>query len=296
MKQIFIGLVALGFLLVGSKVLAHPGSGIVVDRQGNVYFVDTGSGVWRIGRDGKLTKLSALAYHWMAIDIDNRLATVKLPYFRQGGAIVTRDSNDTRILVSSDFPITIGRDGSLYYPWIPSGEQVQIFRLAPSGSTTVVKTLPARTDSGPLRWFNGIVASADGSIYFSEDKAIRRITPQGELTSVASNLSISGCGLVPGVESELGPYFRGLDVDTAGTLYVAATGCRAVLKITADRKVTTILQTSSPWSPTAVALSGRDLYVLEYFHTEGDNRREWLPRVKKVSSDGNVITVATIDR
>ena len=296
MKRIYLGLLALGLLFAGSEVLAHPGSGIVVDRQGNVYFIDTGSGVWKIERDGKLIKLSAPAYHWMAIDIDNRLATVTLPYFPQGDATVTRDSGDSRILVSSDFPVTIGHDGALYYPWIQSGGQLQIFRLAPSGSTTVVKTLPDRTESGPLRWLNSIVATADGSIYYSENRAIRRITPQGELTTVVSNLSLSGCDSMPGIGSEFGAYFRGLDVDTQGNVYVAATGCRTVLKITADNKVTTVLQTSSPWSPTAVAVSGSDLYVLEYLHIAGDDRQEWLPRVRKVSSDGRVVTVVSIDR
>jgi hypothetical protein len=68
------------------------------------------------------------------------------------------------------------------------------------------------------------------------------------------------------------------------------------LKITPDKKVTTVLRASSPWSPTGVALYGTDLYVLEYLHTAGDNRREWLPRVRRVSSDGSVTTIAAIDR
>ncbi len=296
MKRTFIKLIALALLLVGNEVVAHPGSGIVVDRQGNVYFVDTGSGIWKLDKSGKLTKLSAPAYHWMAIDIDNRLANVTLPYYSQDDATVTRGSDDPRILVSSDFPITIARDGSLYYPLARSGAQLQIFRLAPSGTTTVMKTLPARTEGGQLRWLNGLVATADSSIYFSENKAIRRITPRGEMTTVISNLHLTGCDSVPELGSEHGTYFRGLDVDTAGTVYVAATGCRAVLKITADKKVTTLLRTSSPWSPTAVAVSGSDVYVLEYLHTPGDDRREWLPRVKKVSSDGTVVIVATINR
>ena len=296
MKRTFVRLLALGLLLVGSEVLAHPGSGIVVDRQGNVYFVNTGSGIWKIDKVGKLTKLSGPAYHWMAIDIDGRLKDATLPYFSSDDATVTRVGVDPTLLLSSDFPLTVGPNGDLYYPWIRSGKQLQIFRLAPSGSTTVLATLPAHSESGLLRWLNGIVASADGSIYFSENRAIRRITPQGELTTVVGNLTLSGCDSVPEVGSDLGTYFRGLDVDTEGTLYVAATGCRAVLKITADKKVTTILRTSGPWSPTAVAVSGSDVYVLEYFHTAGDNRREWLPRVRKVSSDGAVVTIATMDR
>ncbi|MEK9137430.1 MAG: hypothetical protein AAB393_09940, partial [Bacteroidota bacterium] len=130
----------------------------------------------------------------------------------------------------------------------------------------------------------------------TENRAVRKITPQGRLTTVAENVTLSGCDSVPGVGANLWPWFRGLDVDTQGAVYLAATGCGAVLKITADKNVTTVLRTSSPWSPTGVAVFGNDLYVLEYLHTTGDNRREWLPRVRKLTSDGRVVTVATIDR
>ncbi|MBI4419105.1 MAG: hypothetical protein HY563_10025 [Ignavibacteriales bacterium] len=294
MKTMVIGVLLLCNLNI---LLAHPGSAIVVDRRGNVYFVDTGSGVWKIDQSGQLTRLPGPAYHWMAIDINDRLAAVRLPYFSSGDATVTKVGGNPTLLLASDFPITVGNDGSLYYLWSPSPDQVQIFRLTPSGATTVFKSLPpARSKEGEIRWRNGIVAGKDGSIYYSEDRAIRRITSQGEFGTVIENLSLPGCGSVIGVESELGVYCRGLDVDSAGTVYVAAAGCRAVLKITPDKKVTTLLRAESPWSPTAVAVSGSDVYVLEYFHTPGDNRREWLPRVRKISSDGRVVTVATIKR
>jgi sugar lactone lactonase YvrE len=297
MRQILVTLFFLAFLFIGGEVLAHPGSGIVVDRQGNVYFVDTGSGVWKIDRAGKLTRLSGPAYHWMAIDIDGRLSNAALPYFSTESATVARVGSNPTLLLSSDFPITVGPDGSLYYPWASSEDQVQIFRLSPSGATTVLKTLPpARSASGMLRWRNGIAASAEGSIYYSEDRAIRKISRDGELTTVINDLSVPDCEPVTGIETELGPYCRGLDVDSVGTVYVAATGCRAVMKITPDRKVTTVLQAESPWSPTGVAVFGSDLYVLEYTHTAGDDRREWIPRVRKVASDGAVVTIAVIDR
>lgn len=287
----------LALLLAASNLLAHPGSGIVVDRQGNVYFVDTGSGVWKIDREGKLIRLAGPAFHWMAIDIDGRLAKVTLPYFSSGDATVARVGNNPTLLLSSDFPITVGPDGSLYYPSVQSKDHVQILRLSPSGTTRVIKTLPAvRAERGEVGWRNGIAASADGSIYYSEDRAIRKISPNGDLTTMADTLTLPECNSVPGVEAELGVYCRGLDVDAEGNVYVAATGCGAVLKITKNKNVTTLLRASSPWSPTSVAVFGNDLYVLEYLHTSGHNRREWVPRVRKVSSDGTVVTIATIQR
>jgi sugar lactone lactonase YvrE len=296
MKKTFILLLALGLLFAGNTLFAHPGSGIAVDQEGNVYFVDTGSGIWKLDRKGKLSKLSAPAFHWMTTDIDSRLAAVTLPRFSRGGAIVTRDAGDPRILVSSDFPITVGRDGSLYYPWLDEKEQLQIFRLAPSGMTTVAATPPPGAEGKSRRWLNGIVATSDGSLYYAEDKSITRVTSEGEVTTVVADVTISDCASVPGAEPELGPYLRGLDVDAHGTIYVAAAGCGAVIKITTDKKITTILRASGPWSPTAVAVSGTDLYVLEYLHTASDERREWLPRVQKVSADGSVVTVATVHR
>src|SRR3989304_5060394 len=200
MRQTIIAFLCVIFFLVANEALAHPGSGIVVDRQGNVYFVDTGSGVWTIDRNGKLTRLSGPAYHWMAIDIDGRLRNVALPYFSSGDATVSRVGADPTLLLSSDFPVVVGSDGSLYYPCLSAGKQLQIFRLTPSGTTTSEKTLPANTESGPLRWLNGMAFGPDGSLYYTENKAIRRITTKGELTTFIDNVMLSGCDSVPEVE------------------------------------------------------------------------------------------------
>jgi hypothetical protein len=59
---------------------------------------------------------------------------------------------------------------------------------------------------------------------------------------------------------------------------------------------TTLVQLQSPWSPTAVALLGSDVYLLEYLHTASEDRREWLPRVRKISPDGKPAVIATVAR
>ncbi len=281
-------------LFFPARLNAHPGSGIVVDRHGNIYFVDTGAGVWKIDRSGKLSRHQGPAYHWMAIDVDGRLKKLSLPSFAAGGATVTRVGEDPSLLLSSDFPVVVARDGSLYYPWLLSGDQLKVYRLAPTGKTSVLTTLTVSTEGEPIRWLNGIAAGPDGSIYYTENSAVRKISPQGQVSTVVSDITLTGCVSIPEVGEHLGVYLRGLDIDAQGTVYVAATGCGSVLKIATDGKVTTILRSSSPWSPTGIAVSGNDLYVLEYFHTAGDNRREWLPRVRKLSSDGSAVTVAEI--
>ena len=79
-------------------------------------------------------------------------------------------------------------------------------------------------------------------------------------------------------------------------IYVAASGCGSLLKITPQGRVTKLVQLEPPWSPTAVALFGTDVYVLEYLHTEIEDRRAWVPRVRKVSADGNSVVIAKVER
>ena len=50
------------------------------------------------------------------------------------------------------------------------------------------------------------------------------------------------------------------------------------------------------WSPTGVAVSGGELFVLEYRHIGADRREDWLPRLRKVSRDGRVSVLTTVVR
>src|SRR2546421_12222071 len=64
--------------LLAANLMAHPGTGIAVDRLGQVYFLDTGSGLWKIVRRGKLSKLSGLLRHALAVDANDRVANTTL--------------------------------------------------------------------------------------------------------------------------------------------------------------------------------------------------------------------------
>jgi len=166
--------------------------------------------------------------------------------------------------------------------------------MIPSGSTSVVATLPATVTGKPLSDFNGITAGPDGSLYYTENTAIRRISAQGRVSTVARVRAPANPPSIPATNQH--PYLRGLAVDASGVMYVADTGDARVLKITPNGKVTTLLQLQSPWAPTGIALFGSDVYVLEYLHTVEDVRRAWLPRVRKLASDGTDTIIATIDK
>src|SRR5262245_23775096 len=116
-------------LLVSISVFAHPGSGIAVDRSGQVYFLDTGSGLWRIDGRVNLTPLSRTLFHWLTIDANSRFTSAHLPS-GAGGDILPVGTNPT-LLLSSDYPIATGQDGNLYYPSRSAGGGVRIMRLLP---------------------------------------------------------------------------------------------------------------------------------------------------------------------
>ena len=283
----------LAAVCLSTSVTAHPGSGIAVDRLGQVYFLDTGSGLWKIDTRGKLTKLSpaGLKPHWLAIDANNRFANTPLPTGALGE--ISRVGDSPTLLLSTDWPIAIGQDGNLYYQSGRPGD-LRLMRTTPAGAKSVFTTLPKTVKGEPLPHISGIVAGPDGSLYYTEESAIRRITADGRISTMATVRAPARPPSSPATDQH--PYLRGLAVDARGVMYVADTGDARVLKITPQGKITTLLQLQSPWSPTGVALFGSDVYVLEYLHTAEDDRRAWLPRVRKLAADGTKSIIATVDQ
>jgi sugar lactone lactonase YvrE len=284
----FIGLALVCMFSVA--VPAHTGSGIAVDRAGQVFFLDTGSGTWRIDPNGGVRHLSPLRNHWLALDPTDRFTSGTLPTDPAGDWVLTRVGSNPTVLISTDFPVAIGQDGALYYP--PRRPHLQLTRTDPSGRTSVFASLP-RPRSGESH-INGITAAPDGSFYYTEDSAIHRIDNDGKVTLAATVTRLAKGPQIR--DTDLHPYLRGLAVDAKGTMYVADNGDARVLKITPQGQVTTLLQLESPWAPTAVALHGGILYVMEFLHTPGDDRTMWMPRIRRITPDGKSTVILTVDQ
>ncbi len=292
-------LAALALLAAATaRVSAHPGSSIAVDAHKQVYFVDTGQGVWKIDTQGKLSLIHTLAYHWMALDEKGHFAKSNSLGDFDGGSFerVTPVGAIPTVIISSDYPIAVGPDGGLYYvPYKPEGLR-ELVRRMPDGARTVITTLPTETGEKAAHWVNGIAVGPDGLLYFTDNDAVRRLEPNGGLTTVRESISAPDCSGDPDLAVPKLPYLRGLALGPDGTIYAAANGCRTVIAIPRKGTIRTILRAERPWSPTGVALSGGDIYVLEYLHTPGENRREWVPRVRKIGGDGRITTLATVSR
>ena len=280
-------------ILFGIRASAHPGSGIVVDKEGNIYFTDTGKGVWKIDANGKLAYLPASKFHWMTIDAIGYFGESPKnfgEYFER----VTLQSTKPALIMCSDFPLVVGKDGNIYYADTrPSS--ARIIRRTPDGKESILAS------NKIFEFISGIAVGADGSLYITEASnananTIRKITMNGTVSIIATFVGKSGNDL----SLETVPsYCRGLVVDSTGNIYVAATGSRSVLKITPQGKVTTILQATSPWTPTGVAVFQGEVYVLGWHDVTAENlevRSAWIPRVRKIGLDGKATTVATVSR
>jgi sugar lactone lactonase YvrE len=281
--------------LASGAALAHPGSGIGIDRQGRIFFVDTGHGVWVVDAEGRVASHDGPPFHWMALDPDSRFDTTRFP---GPPAEIRAVGRDPMVILSGDAPLVVGSDGDVYFPELRRDQRLRVVRLTPAGERADFAVLPAEGDGVPLRWLNGMAAGAGGSIYYSENAAVRRIDRRGAVTTVASRVSVPDCARLANAQSDLGPLLRGLAVAPDGTTYVAASACRALLRIAPSGEVEPVLRAEAPWSPTAVALQGNDVLVLEYTHTDTDSedRRAWVPRVRRLAPDGKVTVVVAIER
>jgi hypothetical protein len=317
-RRFVLHVAAANVALLPLVALAHPGSGIVVDAQGQVYFTDTGEGVWKIDVNRKLVRMPGSAWHFMAGDLAGHFANSPNTFGEWFERASPRGSKPTLILCS-DFPCTIAEDGNLYFantmPFFSDNPRpTLIVRRTPAGQQTALTTHDTtqsqKSSESDIRkpmlgHVTGLAAGGDGSIYImqsppdSDAHAILKLNFDGDLTEFASNFlnRDDGAQLQPGVSRT---YCRGLAVGERGDAYVAVTGGRRVVKVSRQGEVRNVLQSEKPWSPTGVALLGNEVYVLEYSDFppgwDPDDRRGWAPRVRKVDREGKVITLATVAR
>lgn len=278
---------------MGMTASAHPGSGIVVDKFGNVFFTDTGKGVWKIDTKGKLTYIPASKFHWMTIDTIGYFATSQKKlgeYFER----VKVQNSKPALIMCSDFPVVVNKDGNIYYADTRHSSP-SIKMKTPDGNETVLAS------DKIFEFISGIAAGDDGSIYITEASnananTIRKIKRNGVVTIIATFVGKAGKNL----PLETTPsYCRGLAVDAKGFVYVAATGNRSVIKISPQGAVSNFLQEPGPWTPTGVTVFKGEVYVLEWHDVAASDlevRTAYIPRVRKIGSDGKVTTLATVSR
>ena len=292
---------ALGLFALAATASAHPGSGIVVTTTGRVFFVETGNidikisgNLWEIDETGALKSVKRQGAHWLALDTEGTFAGADFDrwFARRTAPRLDRvpvPGGNAGLIQADGMPLVVHRDGNLYY----ASRNLEITRLTPAGMTTLlVPNLRLITDK--LGGIKGLASGPEDTLFATCPGAVLQIKLDGTGSALVHPVSLEDCGKQPTADlSE--PGLRGLAVDDHGTVFAAATSCGCVVKVTPDGRVLPILAAESPWLPTGVAVHGSDLYVLEYYDANSnDRRRQWRPRVRKLGPDGQVKTLATL--
>jgi hypothetical protein len=89
----------------------EPGTGIVVDRECQVWFTDSGTDVWRVGPTGELTMPYKSQARWLGFDANGRYAQAKPERYQR----VTGKGVSPALLSSIGGPIAIRPEGDVYY-------------------------------------------------------------------------------------------------------------------------------------------------------------------------------------
>jgi sugar lactone lactonase YvrE len=184
----------------------------------------------------------------------------------------------TLIFANGGAPLVVGTHGNLYYgsnglqeDSFPPGAMT-VVRLSARGRQALFATLLKNKLAELKDGITGLASGPDGSIYVATWNGIVKLKGDGSIGKIVYSIVVKDCDSDPAdhnAANASSPLLRGLGVDSRGNIYVAATSCHRVLKITPAGQVTSILKSERPWSPTGVAVSGEDIYILEYTNANG---------------------------
>ena len=264
--------------------------GIAIDRLGNLYLSDTGNHRIRKVSNGIVTTIAGTGVAGFSGD--------------GGSALIAQ--------LNSPYGLALDSTGNLYLADL--GNQ-RVRRITPDGVITTVAGTgrkasspdgAAPTDTSLLSPRN-VAADAAGNLYIAEFEGhrVRKLTPDGKLSTVAGTgvAGWSGDGnRAPAAQID---YPAGLAFDRAGALYFADSGNNAVRKLYADGTIGTVLGRNpgtALFAPLAVAVDpagtlyvGDSTFVVRAYTTGG----KWIgyagTGVPSFSGDGGRATSATLN-
>jgi DNA-binding beta-propeller fold protein YncE len=262
----------------GTAVGFDGPSGIAVDASGNLYVADSDNDTIRkITAAGVVTTLagkandygyadgtgSAARFFWpmgIAVDASGNLYVADSHYgtirkITSEGVVSTlagiattagsADGAGTNAYFYGPEKIAVDADGNLY---VADTGNCAIRKVTADGVVATLAgkagTLGHADGTGTAASFNepiGIAVDASGNLYVADtdNDTIRKITPEGVVTTLAGRAGIFGSADGTGSVASFS-YPQGITADASGNLYVADTDNATIRKITPEGVVTTL--------------------------------------------------------
>lgn len=299
-------------VLLPVSAIAHPATGIVCDRAGNIYFSDLET-IWKIDTSGKLSVfrpgVSGRHVHELAIDEQNNIYGADFSYESQKFISdiwkMTQAGKLEYLLDPTDNPppgISIWRDRAGNNYLVDQNnhtkKQTLLLRRSPDGSViTLAGGAYGHADGkGSAAKFSSVGNLAfgpDGSIYLTDGATVRRVALDGTVATLASRLNERTTQDKPTLFGNPDQNLTGIAVDAAGNVFAADSENRRLFKISREGKTDIVLRVDPPYFPNGVfAGPGGEVYVLEISFTPPGS---WgAPRVRRLSADGTIRILATV--
>lgn len=294
-------------VLFAESAFGHEGWGIVVDKQGQVYFSDIPTNtIWKVTTQGYLEAVARDKHtHALVLDQHGNLYGTHHHPTLPIGSIWIRDS-DGRLtdLVppTQNFPLHLQSfmmdgEGNMFSenPYKPQDSEVLLLRRTPDGKISVLAgssrgLADGRGREAKFTRIDGMSFGPEGSLYITDGAYVRRVTLDGVVTTLHKE---------PLTTSSWDEDLMGLAVDQSAYIYVADYSGRRVLELGPDGKIGRVYETGGVfWSPTGVTIAGPDLYLLEHLRMPlnilGDLQIGPYARISKISKDGSTTRIITV--
>lgn len=211
---------------------------VAVAPDGTIYVVDGAQRVVRrIAPNGIITRFAG-----------NQVNAI----FPQEGTFPGEGGPATGVQLGTPLAVAVGPDASVYIADnAPQLGSVRVIRVTPDGiARTFAGTGPSgfTGDGGPadearLSQIRDLVVAPDGSLYLTEFRRVRRVSPDGTITTFAGNgqVGVAGDG-GPAAHAVLGEVWN-VAVGGDGSLYVS--GENRIRRVAPDGVITTIAGTGA---------------------------------------------------
>lgn len=298
---------ALAGSISAALALANGIASVAVSRDGTVYFSDhLRNKVWKIGREGRMEAwVTGKHTHHLIIDETGTLYGEHVPV---GGGDpilwekpadgpvreIYRSERKGQALSYPGSVFTVDSHGEFEFL-----RECQIVRLSRTGAPVAWagRRCPGEVfKDATLRYghLHGSLAWAGEILLFSDARTVRKIYPDGQVTTLAGKPVTL---FAPPHPDEIAfDRVMGLVVDAAGNPIVAERGTRSVRRIEPSGRTTTLAKLPLFSSPIGLGRSGADLYVVTSLRVATPGFMAGVvgnPTLRKILPDGRSLVIAS---